>query len=479
MHASHVEPNPPGRTGRRRPPGRSGRILLILLALVIVAGGGTTAVFLFDGGSETVPDTPAAAEVEPVLPQLDLPDPVLADDLGDEPIPDPAVLAATLAPTLADPRIGGRLLARVIDITDGQILFDSAGDQPATPASNAKLLTAFAALSTLDPGASLQTRVVAGTDPGQIVLVGGGDTTLSRTAPSLSYPEAATVSDLAGQVLGNAGTAITAIVVDGSLYSGPTVSPQWGSGDAPSTYAAPVTAAMVDGGRRSADSPYRSATPDIDAGVALAAALGLPDLPVSLGVAPPGAAVLATVDSAPIRRLVETMLELSDNTLAESLARQVALARGQSADFTGAATAIAEAIAAAGLDVTGLQVVDGSGLALANAVPPRVLTDILRAVAAPDGNPDLSAIASGLPVAGYDGTLFDRFEGGPAAGAGSVRAKSGTLNGVNALSGLVVTAEGRVLAFSLIADQLPPGPLIVAEPVLDALAGLLASCGCR
>lgn len=470
----------PARGAEIAAPSRLRRMLLVILALALLAATGITAVaVLNDNGLPAFPGSAADTGATAVIPDLLPPDPVLADDAGDEPIPDPAALAATLAPTLSDPRLGGRLLARVVDVVDGQTLFDAAGDQPGTPASNAKLLTGFAVLSTLDPGDRLRTTVVAGSTPGQIVLVGGGDTTLSRTTPSLSYPEAPTVADLAQQVQGNVGTDITSIVVDGSLYTGPTVSPQWRTGDAPSTYAAPITAVMVDGGRVRPGSRSRSATPDLGAGAALAAALGVPNLPVVAGVAPPDAMLLAEVESAPVSRLVESMLALSDNVLAESLARQVALARGQSADFSGGAIAVAEAVAAAGLDTTGLTVVDGSGLAARNAVPPRLLTDLLRAVAAEDGNPDLASITSGLPVAGYDGTLVDRYEGGRAVGAGSVRAKSGTLDGVNTLAGYVVTAEGRVLAFALIADELPPGPLIGGEPVLDAVAGVLAGCGCR
>jgi len=479
MSHAEQEDRLPARRAEIAAPSRLRRLLLVCLALAVMTAAGITAVLLTTSGSESPTGPLGAVLPEPVIPDLMSPDPVLADDAGDEPVPDPATLAATLATTLADPRLGGRLLARVVDVVDGQVLFDSAGDQPGTPGSNVKLVTAFATLSTLDPGDRLTTRVVAGAAPGQIVLIGGGDPTLSRTAPSLSYPEAPTVADLALQVLGNAGTEITGITVDGSLYTGPTVSPLWGTGDAPSTYAAPITAVMVDGGRITPGSPSRSATPDLDAGAALAAALGRPDLPVVAGMAPPGSALLAEVESAPVSRLVETMLALSDNVLAESLARQVALVRGQPGDFTGGATAVAAAVDAAGLDTTGLIIVDGSGLSASNAASPRLLTDLLRAVATENGDPELAPIASGLPVAGYDGTLVDRYEGGRAVGAGTVRAKSGTLNGVNALSGYVATAEGRVLAFALIADQLPPGPLIGAEPVLDAVAGILASCGCR
>ena len=80
------------------------------------------------------------------------------------------------------------------------MLLDLDAADPAMPASTAKLLTAVAALTTLDPSDTLETTVVAGATPGEVVLVGGGDPTLSRTAPSQTYPGAPTVADLAAQV---------------------------------------------------------------------------------------------------------------------------------------------------------------------------------------------------------------------------------------------------------------------------------------
>ncbi len=56
------------------------------------------------------------------------------------------------------------------------------------------------------------------------------------------------------------------------------------------------------------------------------------------------------------------------------------------------------------------------------------------------------------PVAGLTGTLNDRYgEAGTSEGAGLVRAKTGTLNTVIALSGYVVDTDGRLLVFSFIA----------------------------
>ena len=88
-----------------------------------------------------------------------------------------------------------------------------------------------------------------------------------------------------------------------------------------------MTATAVDGARVSPGSQARSGQPGLDAGSALADALGARGATVVLGEAPDGAETLGTVKSAPIARLVEQMLSQSDNMLAEVLARQVALAR--------------------------------------------------------------------------------------------------------------------------------------------------------
>jgi serine-type D-Ala-D-Ala carboxypeptidase/endopeptidase (penicillin-binding protein 4) len=317
---------------------------------------------------------------------------------------------------------------------------------------------------------------VAGASPGEVVLVGGGDPTLSRTAPSQTYPGAATVADLATQVVTAlpAGTPVTRVVVDSSLFSGPLTASGWGAADAPSSYAAPVTATAVDGARVSPGSIARSGQPGLDAGAALADALGAPGAAVVLGEAPAGAETLATVQSAPVARLVEQTLSMSDNMLAEALARQVALARDLPASFEGAGQAVTEALAEAGLDVTGVSLVDGSGLSLQDQVPAGVLTAVVAGAA--DGSlGGASALLSGLPVAGYDGTLFDRGDAGTAPG--TIRAKTGTLLGVHSLAGTVVTLDGRLLAFTVVADGSASEE--AAESALDTVAAALAGCGCR
>jgi D-alanyl-D-alanine carboxypeptidase/D-alanyl-D-alanine-endopeptidase (penicillin-binding protein 4) len=181
------------------------------------------------------------------------------------------------------------------------------------------------------------------------------------------------------------------------------------------------------------------------------------------------------VESAPVRRLVEQALTESDNLLTESLARHVALARDLPASFAGSARAVTEAVAAAGLDTTGLTLVDASGLSAQDRAPARLLVDAV--VAASDGSvPAAAGLLAGLPVAGYTGTLTERTVDG--VEPGSVRAKTGTLLSVHDLAGTVLTADGRLLAFAVLADG-TAGSRLASETALDAVAAALAGCGCR
>ncbi len=458
--------------------GRFRRRIAMGATVVVLAAAGGVYALVGPGGDDAAPGERTVTVAEAQLPELGALEPVLASLSADAPTPDLAILEARLGPLLAAPALGSGLSAEVVDVASGQSLLAVDAADPSTPASTVKLLTATAALLTLDPAATFETTVVAGATPGEVVLVGGGDPTLSRTAPSQTYPGAPTVADLAEQVMAAqpAGTEITRVVVDSSLYTGELTAPGWGSGDAPSSYAAPVTATAVDGARLSPDAEARSGQPGLDAGAALADALGAPGATVTLGEAPDGAQTLGTVESAPVVRLVEQTLSLSDNMLAEALARQVALARGEAPSFEGAATAVSAALAEAGIDTSGVALADGSGLSRQNQVPAGVLTALLRGAA--DGSiAGAAGLLTGLPVAGYDGTLADRGDDDPATAPGSVRAKTGTLNGVHALAGTVVTDDGRLLAFAVLADGAVGGEA-ASEAALDEIAAELARCGC-
>jgi D-alanyl-D-alanine carboxypeptidase/D-alanyl-D-alanine-endopeptidase (penicillin-binding protein 4) len=382
--------------------------------------------------------------------------------------PTQAKLAAALRGPLEDARLGGRVLAEVRDASTGAQLFNKGGTSPAAPASTAKLATALAVLAVHKLTDRITTRVMAGATSGTVVLVGAGDPTLTAAAAghTPAYAGAARIADLARRLSG-----VKHVVVDGSAFTGVGVSPDWAPEDVPSDYASPITAAMVDGGRDTPGATIRSTSPDLAAGRALAAALHVPAAQVSRGSAPGQARVLASVQSAPIGQLVTQMLQESDNVIAEVLARQVALAEHQPASFTGAAAAVRSVLAKLGVSI-GAGMVDGSGLAARDRLSPDALTRLLVLAA------HRTAVLDMLPVAGWSGTLADRYVG--TAGAGVIRAKTGTLTGVSTLAGLVHDKDGRLLAFALMADRVGPSAADTtkAEAALDRVASTLATCGC-
>jgi D-alanyl-D-alanine carboxypeptidase/D-alanyl-D-alanine-endopeptidase (penicillin-binding protein 4) len=452
----------------------------------VIAGGsalavGTAAVVggVYLAGRD---DRPAGAAptvtASPTPSPLVTPSPVLAIPAAGVP-QTPAGVARKLTGPLADRRLGARVSATVLDADTGQVLLDRGSANAVTPASTAKLATAVAVLSVTTPDQRLATTVVAGSRPGEVVLVGGGDPTLSAApvGKPTAYEGAAKVTTLAALAKQAGAGRVSRVVVDSSLFSGPGLAPSWNPEDVTGGYVAPITATMVDAGRQDG-LRARSGAPDLAAGRALAVALGAPGAAVVRGRAPAGATTLARVGSEQIPRLVEQMLLASDNVLAEALARQVAIAEGQPASFAGAAAATRTALARLGLPA-GDRLLDGSGLSAQDRVTPALLAALLRTAAGPD-QPELHAVVPGLPVSGYLGTLDERYRTGPAAlAAGQVRAKTGTLDGVSSLAGLVRGADGRLLAFAVVADRVPMGGTLPAEAALDEVAAALATCGCR
>lgn len=385
-----------------------------------------------------------------------------------------------LRTVVSEPGFGQRLLARIVDAQSGTVLYDSFGNTPAAPASTGKLLTAAAILGVHPPSYRFPTTVV-NAGHGTIVIVGGGDPTLSAapkgTAPL--YPGAARMSDLVAAVK-KSGVTVRRIEVDDSLFAGPSISPQWDPTDMGTGYGAPITAFSADGARPAPASQARSGVqPDIDAANEFAAMLGTPNVPISHGTAPAKAKVLARVESAPLSELITEMLQESDNIIAEILARQVAVAEHVSASFSGATAAIRTVLARFGVQVGG-GMKDGSGLSSYDQVSPAALVGVLRLVAGASGPPaaaQLHFIAGALPVAGWSGTLASRYTTGSlAADAGRVRAKTGTLSTVASLAGFVRDQSGRLLIFSLDSDRAIS--TFAADAAMDDVVGALGRCGC-
>jgi len=442
-------------------------------------------------GPLTTTPSPTASPL-PTAPAATTPadpaDPVLPALPTDAPVPDPAVLAG-LGALLADPALGTSVSASLVDAATGTDLLSLAADVPRAPASVAKLLTGAAALTTLGPTARATTRVVEGATPEEVVLVAGGDVLLSAGAGNTALVNGhAGLDDLAAATAASlrvdGRTAVT-LRLDDALFTGPTTSPGWSPGDVGAGYVAPIAPLAVDEARLAAgEYAPRAADPALAAAQQFGRALAARGVTVlGDGVvrasAVAGARTLGEVTSATTAEQVELMLTTSDNTLAEVLARRVAHALDRPATFDDASAAVAEAVGGLGVDVTGVALQGGSGLGRETRLPVRVLTGLLAAVDSGD-HPDLAALASGLPVAAVTGTLLDRYDSADeVAGAGVVRAKTGTLSGVSSLAGYVRDADGRLLAFAVVADAVPPGGSVGARDALDRFTSALVGCGCR
>lgn len=477
QHLPAVPSVPQGPETTKRRLHRRWRLIAAVAALVVLA----IAVWLSTGsGLFTEVVTPTAAPPPPVQLQPAI------KPLGEAaPVPTPQGLAAALAGPMANPALG-TFGGMVIDAQTGRTLWQQNTAQPLTPASTGKLLAMSAVLLKLDHQERFTTKVVRGVTPGSVVLVGGGDPTLSSLPAGKQsvYPGAAHLDDLVAQVKAATGGRVTSVQVDTSHYTGPTMAPGWLLADVPGGSIAPIDPVMLDGGRSDPtyiDSP-RTLNPAVDAARELARRLGAPTNSVTVGTAPPGAAVLGQVVSPTVQDMVETVLQQSDDVLAEALARQVAIETGNPPSFVGAVNGLQQVLTDNRFSLAGVTLFDASGLSTEDRMPSQTLAALLAAATMPqDATGNLPMISvrlrpllPGLPVAGGTGTLSDRFQGNSARGW--IRAKTGTLDVADGLAGTAITADGRALAFVFLSNG---ASVAAARPALDAAAEALHGCGCR
>ncbi|WP_431279661.1 D-alanyl-D-alanine carboxypeptidase/D-alanyl-D-alanine-endopeptidase [Leifsonia poae] len=448
-------------------------------AAFVLLGGGTVALGATVGASaEAVP----TSSVSPSATKTPVPTKSAAPV---RPVPANAPAASRIRTCsvagLSQDRRLGNFEGQVVNAKTGEVLFDRNGSQPAPTASVLKTLTSAAALKILGPDYRVSTTVVRGSTPGQIVVVGGGDVTLSRLPAGQAsfYPGAPKIQDLADQAKAAMnGEPITSIVVDTSLFGGPVWEPSWNEqseriGEGSTSY---ITALQVDGDRNNPtaiESP-RSADPVGRAMQFFQQYLGT-NVPVTEGKAPAGAQQIAAVQSQPVTALVDQAMRVSDNTIMEELARLVTIKTGAGNTFTAENAGVTSALKAYGIDTAGIHIADGSGLSPNNAVPPSYLTRLfIKVMNREDG---LGVVYDGLPVSGKSGTLapsYARFTGANAVARGAVHAKTGWITHGYTLSGIINSADGTPLTFAVFAL----GPVSDnAKQAIDTLVTGIYKCG--
>ena len=340
-------------------------------------------------------------------------------------------LQIRLARALHVPHVApARSAAVALDLTTGTVLFQQNGNRPLAPASNEKLPLTYAALVRLGTTFRIETDVLGqggqdGTQwTGTLVLKGNGDPTLSR----------ADLRALAAQVKSLGIRSVTGGVAgDESAYDTRRIVAGW----KPSFFldeSPPLSALVVD--RAHVGSAVTRAP-------ALAAATAFRDALRNAGVAVAGpvrtapadewSELLASVSSPTLAAMVRFMDRESDNFTAEMLLKQLGLAELDQGTSAAGATVVMQTLAEAGVPMTGVRIVDGSGLSRLDRLTTNALGSLLK-IAWADTAVRPSLLAA-LPVAGVNGTLQHRLRKPPARGR--VLAKTGTTASASSLSGYV------------------------------------------
>jgi serine-type D-Ala-D-Ala carboxypeptidase/endopeptidase (penicillin-binding protein 4) len=323
-----------------------------------------------------------------------------------------------------------RSSAVALDLTTGTVLFQQNGNRPLAPASNEKLPLTYAALVRLGTTFRIETDVLGqggqdGTQwTGTLVLKGNGDPTLSR----------ADLRALAGQVKSLGIRSVTGGVAgDESAYDTRRIVAGW----KPSFFmdeSPPLSALVVD---RARVGSVVTRTPALAAATAFRDALRNAGVsvagPVRTAPADEWSELLASVSSPTLAAMVRFMDRESDNFTAEMLLKQLGLAELDQGTSAAGATVVMQTLAEAGVPMTGVRIVDGSGLSRLDRLTTNALGSVLK-IAWADTAVRPSLLAA-LPVAGVNGTLQHRLRKPPARGR--VLAKTGTTDSASSLSGYV------------------------------------------
>jgi D-alanyl-D-alanine carboxypeptidase/D-alanyl-D-alanine-endopeptidase (penicillin-binding protein 4) len=178
--------------------------------------------------------------------------------------------------------------------------------------------------------------------------------------------------------------------------------------------------------------------------------------------------VLARHVSVPVAEEITVTNKVSQNLHAELLLRLLGKVHGTDGSLAQGARVVRQFLAGAGVDDQDFYLFDGSGMSPEDCIAPRALTQLLSYASR---QPWGAAWRESLPVAGVDGTLAGRFKGSVLKGR--IWAKTGTSSKVNALSGYMIAASGKTVAFSILVDGHRPGSeaeLQAVDRIAEAIA---------
>ena len=177
--------------------------------------------------------------------------------------------------------------------------------------------------------------------------------------------------------------------------------------------------------------------------------------------------------SKPLREILPALLKPSQNQIAEMLLRTIGLERGGAGTADSGRKVVERQLAAWGVPPSTYVIRDGSGLSRYDYLAPEALVHVLDVMLR---SPNFQLFYDALPIAGVDGTIKTRMRG--TAAENNVHAKTGSVANARSLSGYVRTAGGRVLIFSMLANNwtVPAGDV---TRVQDSIAARLAALTLR
>jgi D-alanyl-D-alanine carboxypeptidase/D-alanyl-D-alanine-endopeptidase (penicillin-binding protein 4) len=382
----------------------------------------------------------------------------------------------------ANPSLG-TLQAVVLNAETGEVLFDRGADVPASTASVMKSLTVAAALESVGPTHQVTTKVfVDPTNTAKLSLVGGGDITLSKTATGTEsiYKGAPKLSSLVAQVkawaTSNGITQINEINLDSTLFPGSGWESSWQRSSQVDGWISEVTALQLDGDRTipNALTSPKTGRPVMSAGEQFRLELGdlAANATFSQGSTPTTFVEIAMVQSQPMSQWISNILLTSENLQTEALGKIAAIDAGLNGTFESLDEAFKKILAPTELDFSGVSVRDASGLSYLNSVTPKFMAELMRKVDAEYG--ELAVLKTSLPVAGKTGSLASRFKGDIADATGNILAKTGYLEGVFTLNGIINAEDGTTLTFTIYALDDVGSDVRLA---IDTLATAFYRCG--
>lgn len=435
-----------------------------------------------------------------------------------------AQAAATCAPISKELKASklGKLYAYAVDLTTNKVLVNVRSNEQTPSASVLKTITAAAAIKFIvkprEVAASTpyvaQTAVLTvPTEPGTLILRGGGDHTLTRVKPGsfthyfLPNQHPAKLREIAATAISAlpAGTVITKIVLDDTFFLGSS----WNANHYPTSRTSgdisPVTGLMLDAGRVNPDltdkkfSGKRVSDPTLQAGLSFKEWLSTsdnaavvaandpsitklsPNLVVIKGKTPANAVALVTSNSQPITNWITHALKISDNTETEVIARHTQLSLGLSNNYKSAQKMGDLLFTSLGINSKKLIMKDASGLAPNNRVTAKLLVSLLKS--ASDPNSDIASLPNFMATSGDGGTLAGRFiaynkstkRNELVIPKGSIRAKTGYIGGLYSLAGVVTTPglNPHKIAFAIFARNDSARKKFVGYGTREAIDGIV------